>query len=126
VKWHRTSTGYLYRIASEAVGNAIKHADPDAITIRLAVDGDQLELTVRDDGVDIPADTEPTDGLGLHMMEYRAELIGARLHIEPAEEGGTIVRCHLPLQRAMYDECTIAAPPCLSRQRRRTCRFISL
>jgi hypothetical protein len=105
---------HLYRIASEAVNNALKHADPDAIAIRLAVkdesgtdEGDtyadgsdeRLELVVQDDGVGIPADTKPTSGLGLHMMQYRSELIGATLEIDRAETGGTLVRCQLPLER---------------------------
>ncbi|NBB72733.1 MAG: PAS domain S-box protein [Bacteroidetes bacterium] len=95
---------HLYRIASEAVGNAIKHADPGAIAIRLAVEDGQLVLTVRDDGMGIPDHTEPTDGLGLHMMQYRAELIGANLTVEPAAEGGTVMQCRLPLRRATQDD----------------------
>ena len=95
---------HLYRIASEAVGNALKHADPGAIAIRLAVDDDQLVLTVRDDGTGISGDTDPTNGLGLHMMQYRSELIGAHLTIEPAAEGGTVVQCRLPLRRATQED----------------------
>ncbi len=88
---------HLYRIVSEAVGNAAKHANPETIEIRLRRADDRLVLTVRDDGVGIPAELETTDGLGLHTMKYRAELIGATLDVGPAAEGGTVVRCRLPL-----------------------------
>lgn len=90
---------HLYRMASEAVSNAIKHGAPQTVTIRLTVDAGYLVLSIRDDGVGIPAEHNSTDGLGLHMMQYRAELIGARLAIEPAGRGGTIVRCRIPLER---------------------------
>lgn len=96
---HGDAAACLYRIAHEAVINAVQHGQPDAVTIRLEVVDDQLVLTVRDDGVGLPADLEPDDGWGLHLMQYRAELIGARLRVEPAETGGTRVRCALPLAR---------------------------
>ncbi|NBB75156.1 MAG: PAS domain S-box protein [Bacteroidetes bacterium] len=96
---HGDVAARLYRIAHEAVINAVQHGQPDAVTIRLEVVDDQLVLTVRDDGVGLPADLEPDDGWGLHLMQYRAELIGARLRAEPAETGGTLVRCALPLTR---------------------------
>jgi len=90
------AASHLYRIASEAVSNAVKHADPSAVTIRLAVEEDRLVLTVQDDGTGLPDDTDASEGLGLHIMQYRADLIGARLTIEPGPEHGTVVRCRLP------------------------------
>lgn len=90
----------LYRIAHEAVANAVQHGKPNAVTIRLKItNDDQLVLTVRDDGIGIPANRTPGDGWGLHLMRYRAELIGARLRVEPVPAGGTRVRCTLPLAR---------------------------
>lgn len=94
---------HFYRIAAESVNNAIKHADPNEIEIGLDVEEDCLVLTVRDDGVGIQKDLDPTDGLGLHMMQYRSDLIGARLDIEPARDGGTFVRCSLPLEKVSQD-----------------------
>jgi two-component system CheB/CheR fusion protein len=89
---------HLYRIASEAVHNAVTHADPDTVAIGLDTEGDRLVLDVRDDGVGISEHVEPTDGVGIHVMQYRAHLIGAHLDVEPAEDGGTLVRCRLPLE----------------------------
>jgi len=89
---------HLHRIASEAVHNAVTHADPDTVAICLDTEGDHLVLDVRDDGVGISEHVEPTDGVGIHVMQYRAHLIGADLDIEPAADGGTLVRCRLPLE----------------------------
>ena len=55
-------------------------------------------LDVRDDGVGISEHVEPSDGVGIHVMQYRAHLIGADLDVEPVEDGGTLVRCRLPLE----------------------------
>lgn len=91
------TASHLYHIASEAVANAVQHADPNAITLRLRACDDQLLLTVRDDGTGIPEHTESNPGAGLHLMDARADVIGADFEIGPADEGGTLVRCSLPL-----------------------------
>jgi len=100
-----TTTGlHLYRIAYEAVQNAVQHADPETIRIRLERTDGTLDLTVADDGTGFPQDTDTGDddqaeqGLGLHLMRYRADLIGARLHLEQRPSGGTILRCSWPIQ----------------------------
>lgn len=93
----KTAT-HLYRIAQEAVGNAIKHAEADRIWIRLATEGESLVLEVQDDG---KGWSEPSagDGLGMRTMHYRANLTGSTLAIEEAPEGGTLVRCRVPASR---------------------------
>jgi signal transduction histidine kinase len=83
----------LYRIAQEAVNNALKHAHASRICIRLRQEEGTLWLEVRDDGVGLPADVASRKGLGLHIMRYRAENIGARLEALAAPGGGTLVRC---------------------------------
>ncbi len=84
--------GHLYRIAREAVLNAAKHAKASAIEIALARTGDAITLTVRDDGVG--AAPRPGDGMGLHLMEARAKMIGGSLTI--AVDRGTTVSCTVP------------------------------
>jgi len=96
----KTVAMHLYRIAYEAMNNAVKHADPDHVRVRFTQDGDHLMLTVCDDGVGISDECTQADGLGLHMMRYRADVIGADLHVQPSEGGGTIVRCRLPVEKA--------------------------
>lgn len=92
------TASHLYHIASEAVANAAQHANPEAVTLRLRACDDQLLLTVRDDGTGIPEQIEPDLKAGLHLMDARADVIGADLEIGPSDEGGTLVRCSLPLE----------------------------
>ncbi len=86
---------HLYRIAQEAVQNAIRHAHPAAITIRLESDEPTVTLTVTDDGCGLPARL-PKKGLGLEIMNYRAHTLGATLVVRHGTEGGTVVCCVLP------------------------------
>jgi two-component system CheB/CheR fusion protein len=92
---------HLYRIAHEAVVNARQHADANHLWISLDREADRLVMTVRDDGVGLPDDVEK--GLGLRSMAYRANLIGASLSATSGDEGGTTVRCALPLSTAQAD-----------------------
>lgn len=86
---------HLYRIAQEAVGNAVKHAKPREIVISLAKDRGAVTLTVCDDGRGMPREAEPGRGMGLNIMRYRARMIDASLDIRPRAEGGTVVTCSL-------------------------------
>lgn len=81
----------LYRIAQEAISNAVKHADAISIVASLVREDSSLSLTVRDDGRGIAQ--EPQPGLGLNIMKYRAEILGGEFEILPGESGGTVVRC---------------------------------
>jgi signal transduction histidine kinase len=93
----------LYRIAQEAVTNAVKHAHANEISIGLGAVGGTVTLTVSDDGVGIQPERVRDDGVGLRIMRYRAWAIGASLAIESGAERGTIVRCtlrHAPSTRS--------------------------
>jgi PAS domain S-box-containing protein len=86
---------HLYRIAQEAVNNAIKHGQAKSIVVRLIAEGDSIELSVTDDGVGLP-ETTASDGLGgmgMHIMDYRARTIGGTLSVRRGEAGGTVVSC---------------------------------
>jgi two-component system, NarL family, sensor histidine kinase UhpB len=85
-----------YRVAQEALTNAVRHAGADGAHVRLAPDGDGVELVVSDDGVGVsPAAAEDSAG-GIRGMRERALLIGGRLEVAPAPGGGTAVRLHVP------------------------------
>lgn len=89
---------HLYRIAQEAVTNAIKHARPTQITIELAATAGALCLRIGDNGCGATPDPDGREsGLGLHIMKYRANAIGASLAVERGAENGTVVACVLPL-----------------------------
>lgn len=88
----------LYRIAQESFNNALKHAHAKQITLTLRSLGDDIELSVSDDGQGpVPDEKLHDSGLGLRVMQYRAKMIGARLSIESTPGGGTTVRCRLPV-----------------------------
>lgn len=87
----------LYRIAQEAVANAVRHGQARRIVIALRADGAQGELVIRDDGVGGPASSAPHAGLGLRSMHHRAERLGGSLDAGPCRDGGWRVRCTFPL-----------------------------
>ena len=84
---------HLYRIASEAVTNALKHSQARNITISLEGDERSVTLRIRDDGVGFPRKPVEFKGMGLKIMRYRADIINASLTVGPAELGGTLVSC---------------------------------
>jgi signal transduction histidine kinase len=90
---------HLYRIAQEAVANAVKHGSPQHILIDLRITRDELILTIEDDGLGVELNSKVfTQGMGLRTMRYRAESLGARLDVCRRLIGGTLVICRLPLQ----------------------------
>ena len=91
-----TRTHHLYRIAQEAVGNAVRHGNPTRIAIRLSARGTRgyaAELAIEDDGAGMAPETASGDGIGLRSMRFRAQAVGGVLEIEPRAGGGTVVRC---------------------------------
>ena len=85
----------LYRIAQEAATNSAKHAAPDQIAIRLAMNGPELTLSIVDDGIGFPDKLPHPQGLGLRLMRHGAGLIGARFDIRRNGGRGTIATCKL-------------------------------
>ncbi len=86
----------LYRIAQEAVSNAVLHGRPQQVTIALKTLEDRTVLEVTDNGRGFPLDPKQATGMGLRIMRYRAATIGAELEIESRRGGGTRVTCTLP------------------------------
>jgi two-component system CheB/CheR fusion protein len=86
---------HLYRIAQEAVNNAVKHGRPKQIEITLSEWNGDLRLQIADDGVGLGSAPASRPGLGLRLMEYRASLIGGTLRIRPQDGAGTMVICTL-------------------------------
>lgn len=84
----------LYRIAQEAVTNALKHGKAKKIHINLDLKDNRGILSVKNDGRDFPK-TLPRKrkGLGLKIMEYRTSMIGGSLDICKGDKGGTVVTC---------------------------------
>ena len=89
-----TVATHLYRIAQEAVNNAVKHAKPENIVIQLSDINGVVELVVEDNGVGLP---EPPrkGGMGLWIINHRAGMIGAVLTMQRPIAGGTSITCTL-------------------------------
>ena len=84
---------HLYRIAQEAVSNAVRHGKAKHIVIRLAMTGARVVLTIADDGCGLGTLPTGGKGMGLLIMKHRAAMIGASLSVDNAPGGGTVVIC---------------------------------
>ncbi len=91
---------HLYHIAQEAVNNAIKHGQARNIHIRLFAENGWGTLVINDDGTGIQENHPTNHGMGLHIMTYRAGMIGGRLEVKPDQPHGTCVTCMFPLASA--------------------------
>jgi len=87
---------HLFRIAQEAITNAVKHSKATQIIVRLEEADDGVTLTICDDGVGLPDNPPAGKGMGLRTMAYRASVIGATFHIERLPSRGTRVVCKSP------------------------------
>ena len=89
----------LLRIAQEAISNAIRHAKPTVVTLKLRWDTPNLILQVKDNGSGISsALLEKSDGVGMGSMRDRAAQIGARLEIQTATGRGTSIIVTAPIR----------------------------
>lgn len=86
---------HLYRIAQEAASNAIRHGQARNLLISLDATSDRLLLTVTDDGTGLPPDARNKPGLGLRIMHYRADAIGAAFDVQNLPAGGARAVCAL-------------------------------
>ena len=89
---------HLYRIAQEAVSNAVKHGNAGRIDIEVTSGEAGVTLSVSDDGRGIPAVLPETAGIGLSTMRYRARIIGGCFSVQPGPRHGTVVTCAVPRQ----------------------------
>ncbi|HXP62499.1 MAG TPA: PAS domain-containing protein [Dongiaceae bacterium] len=86
---------HLYRIAQEAVNNALKHSGARHIRVHLTRVESGIVLEVKDDGKGLEPAPARHSGMGLHIMDYRARLLGGSLKLESGPQG-TVVTCRVP------------------------------
>jgi len=92
---------HVYRIAQEAVNNAMKHAGASEISIALSCgDEEEVVLTVMDNGTGIGGSAQQAEGMGMRVMRYRADAIDGKLTVRAREGGGTAVACAFPKPEA--------------------------
>jgi signal transduction histidine kinase len=101
------TTLQLHKIAQEAVSNAIKHGKAKHVAISLVKSSEQLLLTIKNDGLPFALPAAAKNRMGLRIMNYRANTIGASVEIKPMDNAGTLVTCVLPIK---------SGPPKLSRR----------
>lgn len=99
---NNTAATHLYRIAQEAVNNALRHGRADEIVISLIEEHGQIVMDISDNGIGFDPATKTrlygsgeSKGFGLDIMHYRAGMIGGILRISRRTEGGMSVRCIL-------------------------------
>jgi PAS domain S-box-containing protein len=89
-----TTATHLYRIAQEALNNALKHSGARNISIQIRESEGGIELQVKDDGKGLETASRRDSGMGLHIMDYRARLIGGSLQLQ-SDPAGTVVSCRV-------------------------------
>jgi signal transduction histidine kinase len=95
----RTRSLHVFRIVQEAVSNSVRHGKAKNVRIELTSDDSHVHATVVDDGRGLSAETTQKPGLGLRIMRYRANILGAELTVKRADaSGGTMVSCKCPLK----------------------------
>lgn len=98
VEWPEAESAmHLYRIAQEALANAVRHSAADCVVIRLEQQAGWLRLSIEDNGRGLGMGSSRSEGMGLRTMLYRASLMGGSLEILPRLGGGTRVLCQIPL-----------------------------
>ncbi len=90
------TASHLYRIAQEALTNAIRHGHVTQVTIDLCTGDGLLVLTITDNGRGLPVANRSGDGMGLKLMRYRAQMMQGALTVSNHPEGGVVVQCTCP------------------------------
>ncbi len=89
---------HLYRIAQEAINNALKHGEASHIEVRLGIEGNRGFLAIRDDGRGFDHQRVHSDGLGLRIMQHRCGLIDAQFTLATSPGEGTGIICYFPIE----------------------------
>jgi len=106
-----TVSTHLYRIAQEAVNNAIKHGRARNIVISLHATGDRGTLSIENDGASL-RESATNSGMGLQIMNYRARMIGGSLRVESGKIHGITITCLFPLPEVNAELKTAGAHDC--------------
>jgi PAS domain S-box-containing protein len=91
------ASAHLYRIAQEAVTNAVRHGKAKSVELSCSGGNGRIALSISDDGIGFPDHESARSGMGLSIMRYRARSLGGTLTLEHGPNGGTIVKCSCPL-----------------------------
>jgi PAS domain S-box-containing protein len=95
-----TMSTHLYRIAQEAVNNAIKHGQAKRIVISLFSENGSGTLRIENDGSRLPKPSANYSGMGMQIMGYRAQMIGGSLDVQSGQSRGVTITCLFPLVKS--------------------------
>ena len=104
------AAAHVYRIAQEALNNAIKHGKASRLEISLLQFDTSITLLIRDNGVGITVPDAQYEGMGLRNMRYRASMIHGSFDVRLGEHGGTVVSCQFTANRAGQPEEQFSLP----------------
>jgi signal transduction histidine kinase len=90
------TTLQIYKIAQEAVSNAIKHGKASQVSINVVRHPNELVMTIKNDGLPFCQPDPAKNRMGLRIMNYRANTIGATLEVKALNKAGTLVTCAIP------------------------------
>ncbi len=86
---------HIYKIAQEGISNAVKHGKAQSIKVSLIQHDGNVVLTIKDDGVGFMRNVKNSKGIGLKIMQYRANMIDASFQVESNVPHGVILNCIL-------------------------------
>lgn len=98
---------HLYRIAQEAVRNAVRHGQARTIRLHLHCTGAKVRLTVTDDGVGMRSQAHDAPGMGLKIMQYRARILGGEVRFERNDPSGTRIVCECPIAKSADESARV-------------------
>jgi signal transduction histidine kinase len=92
----RGTANHLFRLAQEAINNSVKHGKAKRVSLSLERLNGSAVLSICDDGIGFRDNALPGQGLGLRIMNYRAQKVGGTLDVRTAPAGGVHIRCTFP------------------------------
>jgi two-component system CheB/CheR fusion protein len=90
---------HVYRIAQEAVSNAVRHGRATRVSVVLSTNRTGVVMRIRDDGTGLPDEAQRPEGIGMHVMQYRARVLGGALSIENTPPRGVAVCLSYPVSQ---------------------------
>jgi signal transduction histidine kinase len=88
---------HVYRIIQEAVTNAVRHGQATAVKVRVSRIRDRLRIRIEDNGAGVPAASARPEGIGIHVMQYRARGLGGTLELRALSPRGVVVILSYPV-----------------------------
>jgi signal transduction histidine kinase len=91
----------VFRVVQESLTNIVKHAKATECSMSLAIEGESLNLVIRDNGMGLPVTPKARRGQGLAGMRHRVASFGGTWRISTPDGGGTLIEVSLPLERVL-------------------------